>query len=64
LNDFGDGEVALPVKGDQHIRGNVLEIHRSVMTRGTLKSLTVRPASELPVLGSTRSSRTACLRLV
>src|SRR5262249_31095285 len=30
----------------------------------TLKSFTVRPASELPVLGATRSSRTACLMLV
>src|SRR5436190_13407439 len=34
------------------------------MTFGTLKSFTVLAASELPVRGTTRSSRTACLRLV
>ena len=38
--------------------------YRSVITFGTLNSFTLRPASELPVRGATRSSRTACLTLV
>src|SRR5205823_2810122 len=45
---------------NQLIGGNVLEIHRSVITFGTLKSFTDLPASELPVRGTARSSRNAC----
>src|SRR5437870_3773043 len=63
-DDFGDGQVAISVEGDELVSSDVLEVHRSVMTFGTLKSFTLLAASELPVRGKTRSSRTACLTLV
>src|SRR6267142_340178 len=63
-NYFGRGEISVLIEADELFRRKVLEIHRSVITFGTLKSFTVFPASALPVLGATRSSRTACFTLV
>src|SRR5439155_11447039 len=58
------GEIPIQIQADELVCRDVLQIHRSVITFGTLKSLIVRPASELPVRAATRSSRMACLTLV
>src|SRR5579883_955095 len=64
LDHFRDAEITVPIQRDEFVRRDVLEVHLSVMTFGTLNSFTVLPASALPVRGATRSSRTACLMLV